>query len=76
MEAVVEAEKEADFNRSTKYIKRAMKREIVSAVFGERGVYEHLLFKTDITLLKAKEILQQPGEYTRLMTNGKRKAEL
>jgi len=76
MEAVVSAEKEADFERSTKYIKRAVKREIVSAVFGERGVYEHLLLKTDKTLLKAKEILQQPGEYTHLITEGKRKAEL
>lgn len=76
MESVVEAEKEADFDRSSKYIKRAVKREIVSAVFGERGVYEHLLFKTDKTLLKAREILEQQGEYTRLMTDGKSKAEL
>ncbi len=76
MEGVVEAEKEADFDRSSKYIKRAVKREIVSAVFGERGVYENILFKTDKTLLRAREILEQQGEYTRLMTDGKSKAEL
>jgi carboxyl-terminal processing protease len=76
MDEVVTAEKEADFDRSVPYIKRAIKREIVSAVFGERGVYEHLIFETDKTLLKAKEILQKQGEYTRLMSNGKRKAEL
>ena len=76
MEALVAAEKEVDFDRSNKYIKRAIKREIVSAVFGERGVYEQLLFKTDKTLLKAAEILSQPGEYSRLITEGKKKAEL
>jgi len=76
MEALVAAEKEVDFDRSSKYIKRAIKREIVSAVFGERGVYEQLLFKTDKTLLKAAEILSQPGEYSRLITEGKKKAEL
>ena len=76
MESLVEAEKEADFDRSTEYIKKAVKREIVSAVYGERGVYEHILFKTDKTLLKSAEILSQPEEYARLISEGKKKAEL
>jgi carboxyl-terminal processing protease len=76
MEALVEEEKTADFERSESYIRRAIKREIVSSVFGERGVYEHILFKSDKTLLKAAEILTQPEEYGRLMSEGKKKAEL
>jgi hypothetical protein len=76
MEALVEAEKDADFERSEEYIRRALKREIVSSVFGERGVYEHILFKSDKTLRRAAEILSQPEEYGKLMTEGKKKAEL
>ncbi len=76
MDALVEAEKEADFDRSRAYIKRAIKREIVSSVYGERTVYEQILFKTDKTLLRAAGILSQPGEYTRLISEGKKKAEL
>ncbi|MCX6835607.1 MAG: S41 family peptidase, partial [candidate division Zixibacteria bacterium] len=76
MDGLVQAEKDADFGRSTDYIKRAIKREIISSVFGERGVYEDVLFKSDKTFLKAVEILGRPGEYSRLMNEGKKKAEL
>jgi len=76
MEGLVEQEKSADFDRSEDYIRRAVKREIVSAVFGERGVYEQVLFKSDKTLHKAAEILSKPGEYARLISDGKKKAEL
>ncbi|MEW5795640.1 MAG: S41 family peptidase [Candidatus Zixiibacteriota bacterium] len=76
MDAVVASEKEVDFDRSEEYIRRAIKREIVSSVFGERGVYENILFKSDKALLKAREILTQPGEYSKLISEGKKKAEL
>jgi len=76
MDDLVEQEKVSDFDRSEDYIRRAVKREIVSAVFGERGVYEQVLFKSDKTLHKAAEILTQPGEYARLISDGKKKAEL
>jgi carboxyl-terminal processing protease len=76
MDGLVQAEKDADFDRSTDYMKRAIKREIISSVFGERGVYEDVLFKSDKTFLKAVEILGRPGEYSRLMNEGKKKAEL
>lgn len=76
MDGLVQAEKDADFSRSTDYIKRAIKREIISSVFGERGVYEDVLFKSDKTFLKAVEILGHPGEYSRLMNEGKKKAQL
>jgi carboxyl-terminal processing protease len=76
MDALVQAEKEADFDRSADYVRRALKREIISSVFGERGVYEDILFESDKAVLKAKEILSQPGDYSKLITEGKKKASL
>jgi carboxyl-terminal processing protease len=76
MEALVEAEKNTEFDNSLPYIKRALKREIVSSMAGERGVYENIVLKTDKAVQKAVSILTTPNEYTRLITEGKQKAEL
>lgn len=76
MDALVAADKEADFNRSKEYITRAIKREIISSVYGERGVYEDIMFKSDKAIKKAVDILTQPGEYSKLISEGKKKAEL
>jgi carboxyl-terminal processing protease len=38
-EEVVQKEKEADFNNSIDYIKKALKREIISKLAGQRGIY-------------------------------------
>ncbi len=70
MAALIEQEKAADFDRSLDYIKRAMRREIVSAIAGERGVYEQIVLKTDKTVQRALSILQAPKEYTKLITEG------
>jgi hypothetical protein len=53
-------------------VKRAIKREIVSSIAGERGVYEHIVLKTDKTVKKAVEILTTPSEYARLITDGRK----
>ena len=76
MDQLVEAEKAADFGHSIDYIKRAIKREIVQSTFGERGVYENIIFKNDKSVEKAVEILTSPTEYTKLITEGQKKAEL
>ncbi|MFZ5980841.1 MAG: S41 family peptidase [Candidatus Zixiibacteriota bacterium] len=67
---MIEQEKENDFNESLDYIKRAIKREVISSVAGERGVYEEIVLKNDKTVQKAIEVLQTPDEYTKLMTEG------
>ncbi len=67
---LIEKEKEADFDRSLDYIKDMIKREIVSAVAGERGVYEEIVLKTDKTVQKAVEILKNNGEYSKLLAAG------
>ncbi|MDD3731948.1 MAG: S41 family peptidase [candidate division Zixibacteria bacterium] len=75
MKQMVEKEKESDFNESLDYIKRAIKREIVSSIAGERGVYEEIVLKSDNAVKKALEILTTPDTYTRLMTKGQNKTE-
>jgi carboxyl-terminal processing protease len=73
MEGLVEKEKQHDFDKSRDYIKRALKREVVSSIAGERGVYEQIVLKTDKTVQKAIEVLTAPKEYTRLITEGQTK---
>lgn len=74
---LIEQEKARDFERSIDYIKRNIRRDIVSSIAGERGVYENIVLKTDKAVLKAVEILSSPDEYTRLMSEGQtKKAEL
>jgi carboxyl-terminal processing protease len=77
LETLVELEKEHDFNESIDYIKRTIKREVVAAIAGQRGVYEEVVLKTDPAVKKAVEILSKPGEYARLIAQGhNKKAEL
>lgn len=77
MQQLVESEKHTDFDESLPYIKRAIKREIVSSVAGERGVYEDIVLRTDKAVKKAVDILTTPNEYTKLITEGsKQKAQL
>ncbi len=76
MEKLVEAEKEADFTRSEDYIKRALKREIVRAIAGETGFYEQVVLKTDQSVIKAVELLNSQAEYTRIISEGQKKAEI
>jgi len=66
----VEAEKEADYIRSLDYIKRALKREIVSKIAGERGVYEEVILKTDPSIKAAIELLNDTKEYSRVLETG------
>ncbi len=66
----VEAEKEADYIRSLDYIKRALKREIVSKIAGERGVYEEVILKTDPSIKAAIELLNDTNEYSRVLETG------
>ena len=74
---LVDAEKVRDFDHSIEYIKRALKREIVSSIAGERGVYEQIVLKQDKAVEKALEILTSPNEYSRLIAEGMpKKAEL
>jgi len=77
MKSLVEQEKDRDFENSLPYIKKAIRREVISSVAGERGVYEQIVLKHDKAVEKALEILKQPGEYSKLIKEGQiKKAEL
>ena len=76
LEKLVEVEKSDDFDQSRDYISRSIKRDILSSVVGQRGVYEGLILKTDKTVMRAVEILSTPGQYSDLMVRGQTKAEL
>jgi len=78
LEQLVLQEKQDDFDRSLDYIRKAIKREILSSIVGQRGVYEQLILKTDKGILQAVEVLQTPGQYSELIEKGQTnsKAEL
>ena len=70
--ALIEAEKERDFDKSRDYIRRSIKREIVRKQFGERGVYEELVLQTDPYVKKALEVLRKDDEYSKQLEPGKK----
>lgn len=74
---LVEEEKEADFERSKDYIKRSIKREIMTKLYGQRGLYEEIILKTDPTVKEAYNLILNDKDYTRVIEEGhKDKAEL
>ncbi|MDH4158553.1 MAG: S41 family peptidase, partial [candidate division Zixibacteria bacterium] len=76
LEALIESEKYADFNKSLDYIKRTIKREIVASIAGERGVYEKIVMAYDPAVLNAIEILTTPERYSQLILADQKKAQL
>ncbi len=76
LNALISSEKVDDFNESLEYIKRTIKREIVSSIAGERGVYENIILPTDKTVKRAIEIIQSKSEYSKMLSKGMKKAEL
>ncbi len=75
LRVVAAEEKEKDFDLSKDYIGKTIKRDIVSAIAGERGVYEEIVLKVDPGVQKAIEILSS-NEYSNLIKRGQKKAEL
>lgn len=76
IKTLIDLEKDKDFNKSEDYIKRSIKREIVSSIAGQTGIYEEVILKTDKTIKQAVELLQNKKEYSELLKQGQKKAEL
>jgi carboxyl-terminal processing protease len=70
LRSLIEKEKIADFENSRDYMKRALKREIVSKIAGQRGVYEEVILKTDRAVLSALELLKDKEQYTKSISEG------
>jgi len=67
---IIAAEKELDFERSREYISRSIKREVIRKEYGDRGVYEELVLKTDPYVTKALEVLKSREEYGKFLKPG------
>jgi carboxyl-terminal processing protease len=67
LKKVIQKSKENDFTNSLDYIKRAIKRDILISLYGEKGYYEEVLLKTDPVVKKAAEILSNKAEYRKLL---------
>ncbi|MEZ5358894.1 MAG: S41 family peptidase [Candidatus Zixiibacteriota bacterium] len=76
LEGLVEKEKEADFDRSLDYIKRSIRREVLTKLYGQRGLYEGIVLKSDPVVKQALELITNDKEYSNVITEGIKKAEL
>lgn len=72
---LIEKEKEQDFKESEEYIKRAIRREVISSIAGERGVYEQIILPKDLAIKEALRIVTTPNEYSRLIKEGQKKQD-
>jgi len=68
LESHVQQEKSYEFEKSLPFIKREIKRAILTKQFGQRGFYEGIVLQDDDYVKKAIEILSKKDEYTRLLT--------
>ena len=76
LESLIETEKVADFERSKDYIKRSIKREVLTKIYGQRGLYEGIVLKNDPVVKQALELILNDKEYSNVITEGNKKAEL
>ncbi|MFH1700667.1 MAG: S41 family peptidase [Candidatus Zixiibacteriota bacterium] len=77
IETLIETEKDGDFTESQDYIRRSIKREIFTKLYGQRGLYEGIIHKYDRTVLNALELILDDEKYSNTITDGsKSKAEL
>jgi carboxyl-terminal processing protease len=67
MRKQIELDKEQQFNESSDYIKRSIKRDILTKIFGEKAVYRQILLKNDPYVDKAVSLLTSPKEYTTIL---------
>lgn len=67
LKKVIQKSKEGDFENSLNYIKRAIKRDLLYSLYGEKAYYEEILLKTDPGVKKAMEILSNKSEYRKLL---------
>ena len=67
LKKVIQKSKENDFDNSLDYIKKAIKRDLLYNMYGEKVYYEEVLLKTDPAVKKAVEILSSKSEYKKLL---------
>jgi len=68
LENQIEKDKIEEFDKSFDYIKRSIKRDILTKLYGEKAVYRQNVLKTDKYVQKAIEILTSPKEYAGILS--------
>jgi carboxyl-terminal processing protease len=67
LRSLIEKSKENEFTQSVDYIKRSLKRDILTRLFGESEVYQQVVLKTDPYVLKAVTVITSPKEYAGIL---------
>lgn len=67
LESLIELDKSKEFDRNIDYIRRGIKRDMLTRLYGESVVYEQIVLKTDPYVMKAVEILSSPEEYAGIL---------
>ena len=67
LKKVIQKSKEDDFDNSLDYIKKAIKRDLLYSLYGEKAYYEGILLKTDPIVKKAIDILSNKSEYKKFL---------
>ena len=67
--ALIEKEKLQAFDKNRDYIDRALRREIVSKLWGENANYQYVILDTDPAIARAAEIIKNSEEYYGLLEN-------
>lgn len=65
--SIIQKDKENEFDQSLSYIKRSIKRDILTRLYGESEVYKEVVLKTDPYVLKGVEILTSPNQYAGIL---------
>lgn len=73
LKQAISTEKEKDYERNRKYIERAIKREIVSSIWGEDANYQYVILKSDPVIARAVSIFREQGEYEKALAPQNRK---
>ena len=60
-----------EFTQSIDYIKRSIKRDILTRLYGENEVYQQVVLKTDPYVQKAVDIISSPKEYAGILGGAK-----
>jgi carboxyl-terminal processing protease len=67
LRAAVVAHKENEFSQSLDYIKRSIKRDVLTRLYGETEVYKQVVLKFDPYIEKAVGILSSPRDYAGIL---------
>ncbi|MBD3233332.1 MAG: PDZ domain-containing protein [candidate division Zixibacteria bacterium] len=68
MQASIEQIKEEEFRESLDQIKRSIKRDILTKLYGQSALYEQVVLKSDNYVTRALEVLENQNEYASILT--------